>query len=120
LAGPTDVAVHGDHLVIVERSANAVRWVHLETGLIDTLAGTGAPGSSGDGGPATEARFNDLMTVAVDGAGDVFIADDHGWIRRVDAVTRRVATAVGNVDRLGHGPFATARLVNPLGLAPLP
>src|SRR5205085_9506774 len=44
-------------------------------GTITTVAGTGAPGFSGDGGPATQARLNRPYGVAADAAGNLFIAD---------------------------------------------
>ena len=56
---------------------------HARTGIITTVAGDfaagqasdGLGGFSGDGGPATSARLNDPQGIAVDGAGDLFIAD---------------------------------------------
>jgi sugar lactone lactonase YvrE len=52
-----------------------VRKVSAE-GIITTVVGNGTAGSSGDGGPATEARFMQMLGVAIDGAGNVTIADN--------------------------------------------
>ena len=52
-----------------------VRRVDLATGVITTVAGNGTEGFSGDGGPATAAELYDPLNVAVDAAGDLFIAD---------------------------------------------
>jgi hypothetical protein len=48
----------------------------MTTGDIYTIAGHGPDGFSGDGGPATNAEMGPPWGVAVDGAGDVLIADD--------------------------------------------
>jgi hypothetical protein len=63
-----------DNLYVTDAS-NQVRMVNASTGVINTIAGTGAGGFSGDGGPATVATINGAHDVAVDAAGDVYIAD---------------------------------------------
>ncbi len=56
------------------------------SGTVTTFAGTGVSGDSGDGGPATEATFNQVGYVAVDAAGNVYIGDTGSHrIRKVDA-----------------------------------
>ena len=47
---------------------------------IFTVAGTGLPGSSGDGGPATAAKLNAPYVVALDAAGNLFIVDERGTV----------------------------------------
>ena len=61
------------------------------TGDIITVAGDGTAGYSGDGGPATDAELNDPSGVAVDAAGDLFIAD--GGNNVIREVARRPATS---------------------------
>jgi hypothetical protein len=62
-----------------------VRRIDRE-GIISTVAGTGAPGFAGDGGPATDARLNTPAGLAFDGAGRLYIADQgNDRVRRVDA-----------------------------------
>jgi len=64
--------------------------------VITTVAGIGLAGDSGDGGLGTAAQLRDPVAVAVDGAGDVFVADvGAGRVRRVDGRTGRVSTAAG-------------------------
>ena len=63
------------NLYIADYGKDRVRKVNTVTGVITTLAGTGTGGSSGDGGPATAANLNGSRGVAVDAAGDVYIAD---------------------------------------------
>jgi len=62
------------NLFIADTSNNRVRKV-TPSGVISTVAGNGTRGFSGDGGPATSAQLNSLSGVAVDTAGNVFIAD---------------------------------------------
>ena len=85
LSGPSGVAVDGaGNLFIADRSNGRIRRVAFSTGLITTVAGTDTCGFSGDGGAATEARLSSPVGVAVDGAGNLFIADsDNHRIRRV-------------------------------------
>jgi len=52
------------------------------TGVISTVAGNGILGSSGDGGPATSAQLDGIADIAVDGAGNLYIAESNA-IRRV-------------------------------------
>jgi hypothetical protein len=62
------------NVYIVENGTHRVRKVD-KSGIITTVAGTGAPGFLGDGGPATEARLDQPSDVAVDLAGNIYIAD---------------------------------------------
>ena len=65
-----------------------IRRVAAETGVITTVAGTGATGFSGDGGPATSASLAWTYGVAVDGGGNVLIADSSNRVRIVSAATQ--------------------------------
>src|SRR5579862_1025087 len=79
---------------------NRVRRIDARTGIISTVAGSGEAGFGGDGGPALEAQFNFLNSIAVNSVGDLFIADDTSYrIRRVDAKTGIIDTIAGT----GHG-----------------
>ncbi|MEX5712120.1 serine/threonine-protein kinase [Parafrankia sp. FMc6] len=71
-------------------------------GKVSVVAGTGAQGSDGDGGPAVQARLRGLDAVAVDGAGTVYLGEDsNGKIRRIgrDGV---ITTVVGGGTRLAR------------------
>ena len=125
---PTDVALDAaGNLYIAARSR--IRKVNT-AGVISTVAGTGEAGYSGDGGSAVQAQLNDIWGVAVDGAGNLFIADrgnnssirrfDNSCIRRVDAVTGIITTIAGNENRGfsgDGGPAVLARLDSPADVA---
>ncbi len=65
--------------------------------MITTLAGTGAAGFGGDGGPAAKARLNNPSGVAVDRDGNIFISEFvNNRVRRVDARTKTIITVAGN------------------------
>ena len=109
---PRDVAVDtADNLFILEGSgARRVRKVDAVTGIITTVAGAKDVGFSGDGGLATEAVFNFPERIAVDGVGNLYIADSlNDRIRKVDAVTGIITTVAGSgeEDFLGDGGPAT-------------
>jgi len=71
---------------IVESDGNRVRKVS-GTGTITTIAGTGVSGYSGDGGPGTAAQLWFPVGVAVDSSGNVFVADQFGFvIREIDTL----------------------------------
>ena len=79
---------------------NVVREVDHSSGLITTVAGNGISGFSGDGKAATDAELDGPDAVAVDAAGDLFIAS--GWdnrIREVDHSTGVITTIAGNGAR---------------------
>jgi sugar lactone lactonase YvrE len=70
------------NLYIADPGNNRVREVDAR-GIITTVAGNGTPGYSGDGGPATEAALS-CSGIAMDGAGNIFIADaGNNAIRRL-------------------------------------
>jgi sugar lactone lactonase YvrE len=80
-----------------------IRKVDARTNVISTVAGNGESGYSGDGGPATAAQLNYPEGVAVDDAGNIYIADsDNARIRRVDAVSHNIGTIAGT----GSGGFS--------------
>jgi uncharacterized protein (TIGR03437 family) len=88
-------------------------------GIISTVAGTGLPGFSGDGGPATSATFI-ATSVAVDGAGNLYIADSlNHRIRKVNT-DGIISTVAGNATQGfsgDGGPATSAALFLPQGLA---
>lgn len=94
---PMGVAVDGGGNVYVCDSHNhRLRRVDAVSGLMTTVAGTGVAGFAGDGGAATAAMLDLPVAVAVDGAGDVWVADarEHR-VRRVDARTGVIGTVAG-------------------------
>jgi DNA-binding beta-propeller fold protein YncE len=109
---------------ILEREGNSLRAVDPRTGVIATIAGTGAKGYSGDGGPAQKATFNGPKELAVDRAGNLWIVDtENHAIRRIDAASRTVRTVAGTGRPGGDGdggPAQAARLDRPHGVAIAP
>jgi sugar lactone lactonase YvrE len=119
LDNPTSVAVDGQgNLYIADAAGNRVRKV--SGGTITTIAGTGTNGFSGDGGPATSAQLSAPFAVAVDGQGNVYIADNgNRRVRRVSAggtITTIAGTGVAGSSGDG-GPAAAAQLASPVGIA---
>jgi streptogramin lyase len=89
------------NIYICEREGNAIRKVDA-AGVISTVAGTGAKGYSGDGGPADQATFSGPKAIRCDRDGNVFIVDtENHAVRRLDAKTGVVTTVAGG--RRGRG-----------------
>ncbi|MCL6451252.1 MAG: hypothetical protein K6T75_08175 [Acetobacteraceae bacterium] len=92
-----------------------------EAGRVVTFAGGNGRGFGGDGGPATMAQFNNVHGVAFDPRGDAYIADyGNRRVRRVDAETGLITTAVGSGERGpsgAGGPPVQAALGLPSGVA---
>ena len=109
-------------LYIAEQAGNRVRRVRPD-GTITPVAGTGALGFSGDGGPATQAELRYPFSVSVAADGTLYIADTNNHrIRRVgtDGI---ITTAVGDGTAGSGGdggPAALARLREPRGVVALP
>ncbi len=119
---PTDVAVDvAGNLYIADRWNVRVRKVDGGTGIITTVAGDGTFGLSGDGGPATSAQLNQPVGLAVDAAGDLYIAEKFSHaVRKVDTSTGVITTVAGNGSRgnSGDGGLATsAQLNEPMDVA---
>ena len=88
--------------------------------IIETLAGDGTRGYSGNGGPAIQAKLHDPCGVAVDASGNIYIAGtDNNCIRKVD--TSGIITTVAGDGTEGYsgdgGPAAQAKLDVPRGVA---
>jgi sugar lactone lactonase YvrE len=101
LYDPYGIAVRNGTVYFAERMNNLVRKVD-PAGVVSIVAGNGAFGYSGDGGPARAAALNQPTGVAVDPAGNVYIADaSNNRIRRVD--TSGVITTVAGTGVQGFG-----------------
>jgi DNA-binding beta-propeller fold protein YncE len=88
------------NLYVAERDNHVVRKVDAKTGVISTFAGTGAPGFSGDGGPATRAQLRQPHSIAVDPRGRLLICDiGNHRIRRVEFSTGAIETYAGTGER---------------------
>ena len=122
LNGPFDVGFDtAGNLYFSDTFNHCIRRVDARTNVITTLAGCGEPGHSGDGGPAIRACFNEPYGIAVDRAGNVYVADRHNHcVRRIEAGSGIVTTFAGNGSAgFGgdDGPAARAGMAEPNGLA---
>lgn len=120
LSGPQAVAVASDGtLYVADTGNNKIRRI-TPGGAISTIAGTGTPGATGDGGAATAATLSGPTGVAVDAAGNVLIGDTtNNKVRRVNTSgTISTFAGTGTAGSAGDGGAATAaQLSGPRGLA---
>lgn len=121
---PNRVAVDTiGNVYISDQGNNRVRRVDT-SGIITTVAGNGTVGSTGDGGPGTQASLSPLRAVAVDQLGNVYIASSvnssDAWStdNRVRLLNPSgiIKTVVG-ISSNGDGNLATNAIVDPEGLA---
>jgi len=115
---PSGVALDAaGNLYIADSGNNVIRKV--SNGVITTVAGNGTFNYNGDGGPATSAALNYPVSVAVDSAGNLYIADEANW--RVRKVSNGVITTVAGDGTFGYtgdnGPATSAEIENPSGVA---
>ena len=101
------------NVYIAQGDDNVVRKVSVATGIITTVAGGGQ--DLGDGGPATSANVATPASIAVDGFGNLYIAQGYeGRVRKVSAATGIITTVAGNgtsqVDTGDGGPAIAAGL----------
>jgi len=100
---PFDVTTDtAGNLYIADLNNSRVRKVEASTGVITTVAGNGIAAFSGDGGSATAASLQYPVGVAVNSAGDIYIADTNNHrIRKVSAGTGVITTVAGTGYRTG-------------------
>ena len=138
---PSGIALDGaGNLYIADSLHNRIRMVCASAtsatiqgttcagaGIISTVAGSGNPSYTGDGGPASSATLNGPGDVAIDGAGNLYIADaGNNVIRMITAATGVITTIAGNnggsvcaskSDSVGDGcPATQATLNQPQGV----
>jgi hypothetical protein len=107
-------------IYIADSQNNRIRDVNTVTDAINTLAGNGTGGFAGDGGPATSAELKVPYGVAVDSAGNAYIADAQNNRVRMVSTTGTITTVAGNgsAGSAGDGgPAVSASLNNPTGVA---
>jgi hypothetical protein len=133
---PSSIAVDGaGNLYIADTLHNRIRMVCASSasatvqgtncagaGIISTIAGNGNPAYTGDGGPAANSTLNNPGGVALDGAGNLYIADSgNNVIRMIVAATGVIGTVAGNIagtvcgtsnNAVGDGCTATQATLN--------
>jgi sugar lactone lactonase YvrE len=116
---PRGVTLDGSGSIYISDNGNyRIRKID-PAGIISTVAGTGVSGFSGDGGPATAAQVNDPGTMAMDAAGNLYIADQLNYrIRKIDPAGM-ISTFAGTSTK-GYsgdgGPAVAAQLNEPSGV----
>jgi trimeric autotransporter adhesin len=118
---PASIAVDAaGNLIIADTSNNRIRKV-TPNGIINTIAGNGMPGFSGDGGLAILAQLATPQAVAVDALGNLYIADSrNNRIRKVtpDGIIHTVAgNGMPGFSNDGDSAAASARLWHPTAVA---
>ncbi|MBS1813932.1 MAG: Ig-like domain repeat protein [Acidobacteria bacterium] len=109
-------------LYIADSGNHAIRKLVLATGKLITIAGhLGVQGSAGDNGPANQAYLNTPEGLAMDAAGNLYIADTgNSVVRKIDAATGNITTFAGTITVAGFsgdGQAATSATLNtPWGL----
>jgi trimeric autotransporter adhesin len=120
----------GNQASVVAASTGTFYGIAMTVGHVYTVAGNGTAGFSGDGGPATSAELNYPSGVAVDGAGNIVVADTGNNRARVVAAKTGtyygVAMTAGDIYTIAGngtagfsgdgGPATSAELDNPIGL----
>lgn len=122
LSSPSAIAADSKgNLYIADSATSTVRKIDAHTGVISTVAGTGAAGFSGDGAAATAAQLNSPQGITVDSFGNLFITDTGNQrVREVAAATGIISTIAGNSTQ-GYsgdaGPSSHSSLNSPYATA---
>lgn len=117
LSNPWDVDVDAEgNLYIADTGNHRIRKVN-RLGLINTVAGSGFAGSAGDGGPALSATLFSPLSVAVDSAGVLYIAESNRVRKAVQGGDIRAFAGNGTTAFAGDGgPALAASLQDPRGV----
>lgn len=122
LRQPHAIAIDRDGtLLICDIGNHRIRRLHLDTGIIDTYAGTGEPQQTPDGAPVPGTPLRGPRTMAMASNGDIYLALREGnAILRIDARAQTLHRIAGTGEQ-GYagdgGPAAAAKLGGPKGLA---
>jgi sugar lactone lactonase YvrE len=119
---PTALALDTNQNLYIADSANhRIREINSTTGIVTTIAGNGIQGFSGDNGLATVANIDSPTGIAIDTAGNLYLADTHNQrIREINSATGIITTIAGTGAAGYSGDNAsatTASLALPHGLS---
>ncbi len=120
LTNPLGIAVDkAGNIYFADSGNHKIRRISAN-GIITTIAGNGFAGFTGDGGPALNSQLNNPTGVAVDAAGNVYIADKTNSRIRMISANGTITTIAGN-GKFGYagdgGPATSAQLRFPTGVA---
>lgn len=108
------------HLYFVDMASHVVRRVDALTQTIETIAGTGEAGFTGDGGPATQAQLSSPHSIALDDSGNLYICDiGNHRVRVVNLASGVISTFAGTGETgptLEGTPLAGTPLNGPRAL----
>ena len=110
------------NIYVADADANRVRKIGTN-GVISTIAGTGVAGFAGDGGPANAALLNQPYGLALDAAGNLYIADlGNGRVRKMTVADGKIQTVAGGGSlQEGHtaigAPATAATFIAPRNVA---
>lgn len=116
---PSGMAAEGaGNLYITDTRNCTIRRIESSTGTVTTLAGTALMCGSDDG-TGSAARFRSPFGIALDGAGNLYVADSSSTIRKIETSTGVVTTLAGTALMAGSsdGTGSTARFNSPLDVA---
>ena len=119
LSAPRAVALNTNGNLYIADTGNASIRRVSPSGIITTVAGTGVFGSSGDGGVATNAEVGEPTRVAVDGAGNLYLSELFGVVRRVtaDGIINTFIGGSGERFAGDGGPSNAAGISGPAGIS---
>jgi DNA-binding beta-propeller fold protein YncE len=110
----------GHYMYFVEMMNHLIRRVDLHTGRISTVAGAPEAGFAGDGGSASEARFRQPHSIALDDRGNLYVADiGNHRIRAIDLAAGTIRTIAGTGEKKlprDGGPAAGQPILGPRAL----
>jgi sugar lactone lactonase YvrE len=109
-------------IYVADTQNHRIRRIDLTAGTVETVAGKGTPGATGDGGPATMAELAFPTDIEIGADGRLFIADtENHVIRAVDPATGIIDRVAGTYGETGDdgdgGPARDAHLYRPFGIA---
>ena len=105
---PYDLESRGRVVYVADGLRHQILRLDLTTGRVTVFAGTGRPGASGDGGPATKATIDEVVGLELDPAGNLYAADfNRGRVRRI--------STTGRITTVARVPRVTAVAVEPGG-----
>ncbi|MEN9578100.1 MAG: hypothetical protein RJA70_1109 [Pseudomonadota bacterium] len=94
------LAIRSNDLFVADSLNHRIRHIDLDTGIIETIAGNGTRGYSGDGGPALKASLNEPLDIELGPDGRLYVADSfNNAIRAIDLKAGTIQRVAGNAEQ---------------------